>query len=176
MKSCFTRPALISAASCRMLFAFGLRANSRTISVLPKILERGIDSVNEQLHHDRLMRAGQNQTRTRFRNEIVGGFGQPLIVEARAFRSFQRGEDREQTFVFCRGCNFSGERMRNGRNLARRTTQAMIRHRAGERETILHHVEPVHRVFGRSHATSRSESAHRSEIAFTATGENRYPG
>ena len=45
------------------------------------------------------------------------------------------------------------------RDLARRATQPMIGHRASQRETVLDHVEPVHRVLRFAHAAPRSESA-----------------
>ncbi len=38
------------------------------------ILERGIDGVGQELHHDRLMRPGQDQARAGFRQKIVGNF------------------------------------------------------------------------------------------------------
>ena len=47
----------------------------------------------------------------------------------------------------------------------------MIRHRAGERETILDHVEPVHRVLRRADAAARREGADAREIAFAAIQE-----
>ena len=79
--------------------------------------------------------------------------------------------DRTKTGVLRRGRNLSRKRMRNGRDLAGGATHPVIRHRSGERETIFDDVEPIHRVFRRGDPTPRSESAHRGEIAFTATQE-----
>ena len=44
----------------------------------------------------------------------------------------------------------------------------MVRHRAGECETVLHDIEPVHVVFRRTHPPPRGEGAHRCEIALAA--------
>ena len=44
----------------------------------------------------------------------------------------------------------------------------MVGHSAGEGETILDHVKPVHAVLRRAHAPARSERAHRFEIALAA--------
>src|ERR1700682_681058 len=46
-----------------------------------KIFERNIHRVSEQLHDDRLVRTGQDETRARFRNEIVYHFRLPLMVK-----------------------------------------------------------------------------------------------
>ena len=45
------------------------------------IFQRGIDRVNQELNDDRLMRAGQNQARAGFREQIVGHFVKPVVVE-----------------------------------------------------------------------------------------------
>ena len=85
MKSCLIRPASMSPASCRMLSRFGLLRELAHEQRRADILQRGIDPVSHQLHHDRLMRAGHDQARARFRHQIVGRFGQPAIVELVAF-------------------------------------------------------------------------------------------
>ena len=61
--------------------------------------------------------------------------------------------------------------MGDRRDLARRVTQTVIGHRAGQRVVILDDVEPIHRILGLTHASPRREAANRSEIAFAAIQE-----
>ena len=132
---------------------------------LAQILERRIDGVNDQLHYHRLVRPCQHQTRSRFCHQIVGRFAQPLLVESRAaYRHFKGPNDRTEVGVFCRGQNFSRERIRERRDLACGTAQTMVRQRAGEREMILDDVKAVHRVLRRAHSPAGTECAHRCEI------------
>ena len=44
----------------------------------------------------------------------------------------------------------------------------MVRHRAGDCETILDHVKAVHRIFRGAHSPARTECAHRSETSLAA--------
>ena len=72
-----------------MLFVFAVPRKLAHDHRRADILQRGIDRVGHQLHHDRLMRAGQHQARARFRHEVVRAFGQPLLVEFH--RALRRG-------------------------------------------------------------------------------------
>src|SRR5437763_4150268 len=58
--------------------------------------------------------------------------------------------------------------MRNQRNLAGRPTHSVVGHRTSPRVAVLDDIEPVHRVFRRTDATSRSERPRRRDIAFAA--------
>src|SRR5260370_30225705 len=44
----------------------------------------------------------------------------------------------------------------------------MVRHRAGECETVLDHVKAIHRVLRCAHTPARTKGAHRCEIALSA--------
>ena len=54
------------------------------------------------------------------------------------------------------------------RNLARGTTEPVVRYCAGERETVFDHIKAIHAVCRRIHPPARSERAHRFEIALPA--------
>ena len=95
-----------------------------------------------------------------------------MLVELRRPNgNLQSGEDRTQACIFCSGRDPSRNCVRNQRNLARRQTQPVICHRARESIAILDDVEPVHRVFRRTDATPKTESARRCDVAFAAIEE-----
>ena len=76
MKSCLIRPAVDIAGQLQNAVSFAdCRAKLTHEQRRRQVLQRGVDRVNQQLHHDRLMRTGQDQTRARFRHQIVGRFG-----------------------------------------------------------------------------------------------------
>src|ERR1700730_13129119 len=54
------------------------------------------------------------------------------------------------------------------RDLAGGTTEPVVRHRTGEREAILDHIQSVHAVIRRLHSSPRGECAHRFEVALPA--------
>ena len=83
MKSCLTLPAGDVRRELQQTHRAWILCEIAHGERCPDILERGVDSVNEQLHHDRLMRTGQDQARSAARNEIARGFGDPLIVKGR---------------------------------------------------------------------------------------------
>ena len=122
------------------------------------ILQRRINSINQQLHDHRLLRPGQNQARTGSRHQIINRFVHPVFVELRcAGRELQGGEDRSQPRVFRRGRDLHRNGMRNQRNLAGRQTHSVVGHCTGQRVAVLDDIEPVHRIFRRTDATARSE-------------------
>ena len=152
-----------------MLFVSRIAVKLAENQRLAEILERRIDAVSDQLHNHRLVRPRQHQTRSRFCQKIIGRFAQPLLVESRsACRHFKSRNYRAEIGVFCRRQNFSRERIRERGDLARGTAKTMVRHRAGERETILDHIKAVHCVFRRAHSPARAKRAHRCEIALAA--------
>src|SRR5947208_13026281 len=106
------------------------------------------------------MRAGDDKTCAGFGDEIVRAFRQPLLIELHRAHRFSECRDggTERPISRCAE-NFPSKRMDKRRNLTRWTTQTMIRHRAGERETILHDVEAIHRVLRRAYATPRGKCA-----------------
>ena len=136
------------------------------------VFQRGVDPVNHQLHHDRLVRSGDDEAGARFQEQVLRGLLEPaFVVLLGIVRRFQRKQYRRETRVLRCDRDFGRQRMRDGRDLAGGVTQTMIRHRAGEGEAILDDVKTVHRVLRFAHATARSEAANRSEIAFPAVQE-----
>ena len=110
MKSCLIRPAAISAGELQNAVGLGFRANSRNEKRRADILERGVNSVDQQLHHDRLMRPGHDQTGPAFRDQIVGHFRQPVVVESHsALRRCESGDDGARPRILGRGGDFSGK-------------------------------------------------------------------
>ena len=118
------------------------------------------------------MRAGYDQARARFRDQILGRFVEPArVVFLRLDRRLQGNQDRREVRILGRDRNLARQGMGDRGDLARRVAQTMIGHRAGQREVILDDVEPIHRILGLTHAPPRSEAANRSEIAFAAIQE-----
>ena len=136
------------------------------------ILERRVDPVDHHLHHDRLLRACHHQTGAWFREQISRALRQPALIKLhRISRRRKRANDCAQPRVLRCRRDLACQRVSEGRNLAGWAAQAMVRHRACDRETILHHVEAVHRILRRSHPPPRRESARGSDIAFPAIEE-----
>jgi hypothetical protein len=77
-------------------------------------------------------------------------------------------DDRTQAGIACAAENLLRKRVRERSNLARRTTEPVVRHCTGEREAILDDVQSIHVVFRRIHSSPRSECGHRLEIALAA--------
>src|SRR5206468_11003721 len=94
---------------------------------------------------------------------------EPLVIELRsAGRNLQIPNHTSKTCVFRPSQNFCRKRVRKRWNLARRTAKTMVCHRAREREAVRDNVKSIHVIFWRVHTPSRSERAHRCEIALAA--------
>ena len=91
-----------------------------------------------------------------------------LIESGSACWDLQIRDYRTEAGVVGRSLDLSSEGVRKRCNLARGTAKSMIRHRTREREAVLDYVKSIHVVFRRAHSASRSECAHRSEIALAA--------
>src|SRR5206468_7594015 len=75
---------------------------------------------------------------------------------------------RSKTRIVCSRENFSCQCVRDRGDLASRTTEPMVCHRAREREPTFHNIKPVHAVFGRAHTPPRTKCADRRQITLTA--------
>ena len=69
-------------------------------------------------------------------------------------------DHRTQAGIVCAAENLLRKRVRERGDLARGTTEPVVRHCPCEREVILHHIQPVHAVFRRIHSSPRRECAH----------------
>src|SRR5213592_3221425 len=104
---------------------------------------------------------GQHPTCARFSEKIIRRLAEPLLIERRsACRSLYVSDHCTQAGIVCAAENLLRKRMRERGDLARGTTEPMVRHCAGEREVILDHIQPVHTAFRRIHPSPRSECAH----------------
>src|SRR5439155_6138300 len=104
-----------------------------------------------------------------FREKIIRRLAEPLLIERRSTcRSLYISDDRTQAGIVCAAENLLRKRVRERCDLARRTTEPVVRHCTSEREAILDHIQPVHAVFRRIYSSSRGECAHRFEVALPA--------
>ena len=138
-----------------------------------EIFQRGIDPIDHQLHDDRLMRTGHDQACAGFRKSNPAQLPQAsrssnLAGLIGAF-SVTSTEDKPGSLVAT--AILRRERMGDRRDLARGIAETVIGHRAGQSETVLDNIEPIHRVLCFAHSPPRGESADGSEIAFAAIKE-----
>ena len=129
----------------------GGRIDFDWIGVVDGVVDRAelrIDRVNRRVNGRGLTGAGDHQCVSP---------GATKVLDHRVQRRIQRLTARE--------------RKRHLRDALRRHRHPMIGHRTGQRETILHRVETVHRLLRFGHATARTERANSSKIAFAAIEE-----
>ena len=125
--------------------------------------------MNKQLNGGRLIRTGEHQARARFSHQVIRGLGKPSLIECRsASRSLETANESSQRRVICSAENFVRKRVSERCNLARGTTEPVVRHCASEGEPVLDDVQPIHAVCRRFHSSARRECAHRLEIALAA--------
>ena len=104
-------------------------ASCRTTNVLPNIFFRAaLIVINQQLHRDRLIGAGDHQTCAGFRQKIIRRLSlshrSSNVPSLTCGRLYTSQEPRAQAGIVCPPSNFLRKRMRERCNLTRGTTQA----------------------------------------------------